>query len=459
MIINSDLPFIQDYINSIDMALIEHSERGLSSCQKAWLKLVIMGILLTNSICWAKFSRHSLGKYTLSGLSWMFCKSKLVWENLLKFSTLCILRKYGIKGGVLVLDDTSNERSRNTKSIARVHKVKDKRTSGYFQGQSLVFLILVCNEFTIPVGFKLYAPNPEMINYNREYKKYKKDKVNISKPIRPNASTEYPTKLELGLSLVEKFTNDFPKLKVKAVVMDALYCKRSTIERIANSTLQAQVITQIRCNQLLLINNKKIAVKDAFDHSKNITMSVNLRGLNKNITLCNQIAQVKSHKNKYQVIALKYDNEVEYRYLIASNLNWQALDIIKAYALRWLVEVFIQDWKSNEGWSNLAKQRGVDGSIRGIILSLLSDHALLLHPQQQVLFNNKVPAATVGSLRQMVIIDSLMAFIKDIAHHQNPKQEFEKYSSRISEIFTLMPSKKHMREVDFETFQSHNIAA
>jgi hypothetical protein len=258
MIINSDLPFIQDYISSIDEVLREHSEKGLTSCQKAWLRLVLIGILLTNSVCWAKFSRYSLGDYTLAGLSWMFCKSKLAWENLLKFSILCILRRYGIKGGVLVLDDTSNERSRNTKCIARVHKIKDKRTSGYFQGQSIVFLMLVCNEFTIPVGFKLYAPNPELTKYNEEYRKYKKDKANISKPNRPFTSTEYPTKLELGLSLVTEFTQDFPNIEIKAVVMDALYCKRSIIEGIANSTLQAQVITQIKCNQLLLIDNNLV---------------------------------------------------------------------------------------------------------------------------------------------------------------------------------------------------------
>ncbi len=44
-------------------------------------------------------------------------------------------------------------------------------------------------------------------------------------------------------------------------------------------------------------------------------------------------------------------------------------DIIKAYVLRWLEEVFIQDWKSYEGWNQLAKQRGIEGSDRGVILS------------------------------------------------------------------------------------------
>ncbi len=34
------------------------------------------------------------------------------------------------------------------------------------------------------------------------------------------------------------------------------------------------------------------------------------------------------------------------------------MDIIEAYTLRWVVEVFFQDWKANEGWSKLTKQPG-----------------------------------------------------------------------------------------------------
>jgi hypothetical protein len=37
-----------------------------------------------------------------------------------------------------------------------------------------------------------------------------------------------------------------------------------------------------------------------------------------------------------------------YRSLIASDLSWRTLDIVQGQTLRWLVEVFIQDWKSYE---------------------------------------------------------------------------------------------------------------
>ena len=64
--------------------------------------------------------------------------------------------------GVLVLDDSDKVRSRNTSKIAGVHKVKDKKTSGWFNGQEFIFLILVTGLVTIPVGFRFYTPDPAL---------------------------------------------------------------------------------------------------------------------------------------------------------------------------------------------------------------------------------------------------------------------------------------------------------
>jgi hypothetical protein len=50
-----------------------------------------------------------------------------------------------------------------------------------------------------------------------------------------------------------------------------------------------------------------------------------------------------AHQTKRFVIALKYEGEETYRYLIASELSWRTLDIVQAHTLRWLVEIFVQD--------------------------------------------------------------------------------------------------------------------
>jgi hypothetical protein len=42
-------------------------------------------------------------------------------------------------------------------------------------------------------------------------------------------------------------------------------------------------------------------------------------------------------------------HEDAYRYLMASDLSWRTVDIVQAHTLRWLVEVFVQDWEAHEG--------------------------------------------------------------------------------------------------------------
>ncbi|MFT6249158.1 MAG: hypothetical protein ACJAZQ_002372 [Cognaticolwellia sp.] len=61
------------------------------------------------------------------------------------------------------------------------------------------------------------------------------------------------------------------------------------------------------------------------------------------------------------------------------------------YTLRWLVEIFIQDWRAHCGWNKLSKQQGEEGSERGLILSLLCDHLLLQHPKQSIRLTKQQP--------------------------------------------------------------------
>ena len=107
-----------------------------------------------------------------------------------------------------------------------------------------------------------------------------------------------------------------------------------------------------------------------------------------------------------------------------------------------------------EGWNQLAKQTGEDGSSRGAILSLLCDHALLLHNDQKVLFENKKPAATVGSLREKIMMESLNGFIEQIVCSDDPKAMFDEYSGKISDLFAVNFSTKHMRNCEAELLES-----
>ena len=69
----------------------------------------------------------------------MFRNSKILWDLLLQISVAVILKRYGITEGNIGIDDTDKKRSKFTTQIHQVHKIKDKPSSGYAMGQSIVF--------------------------------------------------------------------------------------------------------------------------------------------------------------------------------------------------------------------------------------------------------------------------------------------------------------------------------
>jgi hypothetical protein len=116
MIINEPANFIKSFIVDLNDSLktIKPSA-GLTRTQITWLGFCLMGILLVNSICWAKFERASLGGYKLASLSWMFRRSKIAWAHLFLASVKNILKQQGITKGILVLDESDRARSKKTK--------------------------------------------------------------------------------------------------------------------------------------------------------------------------------------------------------------------------------------------------------------------------------------------------------------------------------------------------------
>ena len=106
MIMAQPLPFVRAFIDAVDETIRQHSpQAGLSTIQRAWLAFCLTATLVTNSICWARFERVSLGAYSLAALSWMFRQSKLPWDRLLVTSVRIVLRHYGLNEGSLVVDD------------------------------------------------------------------------------------------------------------------------------------------------------------------------------------------------------------------------------------------------------------------------------------------------------------------------------------------------------------------
>ena len=194
MWLGEPLPFIEGFVGDLDKGLRALSPKGgLSNIQRAWLSFCLMGIILTNSICWARFERMSLGKYGVAALSWMFRKSKLPWALMLQVGVRIILKRYGITKGILVTDDSDHQRSKKTPKLFKTHKLKDKSSGGYINGQNIVMLVLVTDKVTLPVGFEVYQPDPTKRAWVKEDKRLQKKgtrKKTVLKPLNLIQSTQ-----------------------------------------------------------------------------------------------------------------------------------------------------------------------------------------------------------------------------------------------------------------------------
>lgn len=449
MLISEPLPFVKEFIGALNAVLKEHAQgmRGLSLAQRSWLGFCVMAILVTNSVCWARFERAGMGRYSLAALSWMFRHGKIDWEGLLVSSVRVVLRRHGITEGVLSLDDSDKRRSNSTKRIAHVHKLKDKASGGFIMGQCLIFLVLVTPKVTLPVGFAFYRPEPARSAWAKRNKALKAAGVPAKErpPKPPRNDERYPSKGALALGLLKRFREQHPGLRVRCVLADALYGTGRFLNEASALFGGVQVISQLRSNQNVLFRGRKQSLEQYFSKHPGVQQSVPVRGGETiDVTVGSARLVVCAHGRKRFVIALKYQGEEAYRYLVASDLTWRTLDIVQAYTFRWLIEVFFSDWKAYEGWGALTKQPDEQGSSRSLTLSLLVDHCLLLHPDQLAQLENKLPAYTVGSLSNRVKVDSLLGVIRELVSSEHPQRELQRLADQLQELFPLNLSAKHM---------------
>jgi hypothetical protein len=447
MVIAPPAPFVSAFVNAIDQVIREQSPRaGMSAIQRAWLAFCVTAVLVTNSICWARCTRASLGTYSRAALSWMFRHSKIPWDALLVASVRVILRHYGLTCGSLVIDDSDNKRSKSAKTLAYLYKLHDKESGGYVWGQSLVFLLVVTPDITLPVGFAFYQPAPELSAWYKQEKALKKQAVPAKqRPPKPPPNPSYPTKQALALRLLAQFKAAHPTFRVHCITADALYGTAPFVDGAAALFGGVQVISQLRSNQKVRVYKRDQHVADYFATHPGTPQTMRIRG-GEEVVACVGSARlyVCSHHTKRFIVAIKYEAEETYRYLIASDLTWRTLDIGQGHTLRWLVEVFVQDWKSHEGWSQLTKQPGEEGARRSVILSLLVDHSLFYHPDQHAQFKHKLPAYTVGSLRAHVQVECLVNVIETLMSSDAPQEQLLRFTHALHDVFAFSRSKKHM---------------
>lgn len=343
MVIGKPAPFVSAFVDAVDAAIrAQQPQHAMSSTQRAWLAFCITAVLVTHSICWARFERASLSTYAMAALSWMFRHSKIPWDHLLVASVRVILRPHGLTSGNLILDDTDNPRSKSAKALAYLYKLRDKESGGYLWGQSLVFLVLVTPKISLPVGVVFYQPAPELSAWYKMDKALKKQGVPAKqRPRKPLPNPQSPTKEQLALHLLETFKAHHPEVRIHAVMADALYGTATFVDGASALCNGVQVISQIRSNQTIRVGKREQHVADYFATHSGTPHRIRIRGGEEVVAMVGSARlYVCSHKTKRLIVAIKYAEEETYRYLIASDLSWRTLDVVQGHTLRWLVEVF-----------------------------------------------------------------------------------------------------------------------
>src|SRR5881409_3305874 len=280
MVIGKPAPFVSAFVDAVDAAIRTHQpHHALSATQRTWLAFCITAVLVTNSMCWARFERASLGTYAMAALSWMFRHSKIPWDPLLVASVRVILRHHGLTSGSLVVDDTDNPRSKSAKALASLYKLRDKDSGGYLWGQSLVFLVLVTPKISIPVGFVFYQPAPELIAWYKKEKALKKQGVpKNQRPPKPAPNPQYPPKEQLALHLLEAFKAQHPHIRVHCIMADALYGTATFVDGASALFGGVQVLSQIRSNQNMRVGKRAQHVADSFATHPGTPHRLRIRG-------------------------------------------------------------------------------------------------------------------------------------------------------------------------------------
>ena len=305
------LPVVTAFLDALNNSLKSiNSSAQLSKRQKVVLGVMIMGIVVTKALNWAAFERRNLGKYKTT-VSWMFYQAEIAWHQLLQASVRNIIINYEIKSGTLVADDTGKKRTKRTSKIDGAHKVKDKSTGGYFNGQELVFMVLVTDIATFPVGFRFYVPDPALSVWRKKDKLLRKQGVQKKdRPARPQPDhVRYPTMQSLTLDMLQEFVDAFPKITIKGVLADALYGTGDFMDKAAKITGGAQIISQLRSNQKVANrSNSEVNLRAYFARQKGVETQLIIRGgREEQVSLLAARLYVKAHGKRRFVIALKYE--------------------------------------------------------------------------------------------------------------------------------------------------------
>lgn len=451
------IPSVYDFLLALSTRCREMYGCAVTQKQQTFLWVCMSCMILFGQLMLSAVSAQSFGILSIAALSYMFRHSKLPFERLMGAAVCLLFEIYRPQKAHLVIDDTDRPRSKAVKALGFVFKTLCKVTKGYILAQNVVFVCLVTDRFTIPIAFGFYVPDPKIKEWQKKVKRLKKEAVaKKDLPIKPDRSYDYPSRIDMCEALlievrtlltdVDKYLQrsilTYKSIVIKAVVADAAYMSPAMC-RYVKKLFGVIFISQLKSNQKCLDQGVEISLSDNFAKLPVEKIKTKIRGKEVAVEMKSSHLVVVSHGCKLHVIAIRYADENNWRYVAATELTWRAKDIIQGYGLRWLIETFNEDWKQHGGWGQKAYQQGEEGACRGVFLSLLVDYFYLWHPAQVRLHRSGQPLSTTGSLVGRMQIEVVTLATLTALKQPDPVCYLEEIKKLIDQVFVFRPSRKH----------------
>jgi hypothetical protein len=298
-------------------------------------------------------------------------------------------------------------------------------------------LLVVTPTITLPVGWPFDPPALEVSAWDTQEKALKTQAV-PAKP-RPPPPPPHPPSLTppaLARRLCAHVHAHHPSCRVHGVTADALYGTATLVEGASALCGGVQVISPGRSPQHMRAHKREQHVAASVATPPGPPPTTRLHGGEAVVAIGASARLARcAHTTKRLLMVLKYAGEARERDRIASDLTWRPLAMVQAHPWRGLVEGFRQAWKAPEGWRQRTKQPGKAGARQGVILSLLVDHGLVLHPDPHAQLQNNRPASTVGSLRDKVQVDCLVPRLDEVVSSEDPQRHLHRFTRAFDEVF------------------------
>jgi hypothetical protein len=330
-----------------------------------------------------------------------------------------------------------------------VRKAICKATGGWIQAQNIVFILLVTERVTIPIWFCFHRP----ATLTKEQKKITRKRPEKIKEF----DHKYRTKVELaciGFAVVSRILKRLENelritLTVRCVSGDNGFAS-APVQIAVSKWFHCAYLSKANPKQKVLVKNVEMPIESYFNRISSVTKTIQIRGHAVTIEYRSARVFVSSFNRKVLVVSLRYNNEKSWQYLFGTDLTWTSESVIKGYGLRWLVEVFFEDWKQCDGWGAGALQRSVDGAVRGLFLSLLVDLFLLhyQHSNASLQEHGRVELCSAGTVVRQLQAKALHEAIEGILDHDNPRAKLNEIYDQMTSLMERRVSLKHAANFD-----------